>query len=317
MVKEIQVRFFKGKDYCHMRMFDEKDAPIWTLCVPRSTRTKSVYQDDELFWAIKNKDIEDVLRCNGAKFGPFLDKQGKIKQDEKSNVKYINEESVRWLQYEDSYGRTHRCFNLNRCGKFFAGWMNFDCPPLELYETNEKSPSVTMFGECLPVFSGLAIEVGLDSIYVSSSLSVEDVRKIANACYGSWAGERLLDYVKSKQLPKEDIDAAKERVEAAEKVINSIIGGYEDEILSTVRANEPGNFCFDCGWLNWSVYQPESLRKDLRLLKDAGVRSSEEPKIQIGIMGTQSTTAQSAGARVIQNILKEAGYELAFRVQLD
>lgn len=317
MVKEIQVQFFEGKDYCHMRMFNENDDPIWSICVPHATRIKSVYKNDELVWVVKNKDIEDVLRYNDAQFGPFLDKQGKINPDKKPNVKYINEKSVRWLQYSDNYGRVHRCFNLNRYGKFFDGWMNLDCPPLELYETNEKDASQTILGECIPVFSNSAIEVGTNSIYVDSALSVDDVRKIAWACFGSWTGERLMDYVKSRELPKEDIDAAKERVEAAEKIINSIIGGYEDEILSTVRANEPDKFCCDCGWLNWSVYQPESLKKDLRLLKDASIRSSEEPKIEIGIMGTQSTIAQSAGAKVIQSLLKDAGYELSFQVHLD
>ena len=317
MVKEIQVRFMEGKDYCYFRKFDENGAPIWCLQVPRGTRVKSVYEGDELFWVIKNKDIESVLRCNDAQFGPFLDKQGKPKEDEKSNVHYLNEKAIRWLQYEDNYGRIHRCFNLNRGGKFFAGWMNYDCPVLELYETNQKNASCTIFGTCIPVFSETAIEVGMDNVYVSSSLSLDEVQKIANACYGSWTGEQLEAYVKNKRCSKEEVEAAKTRVEEAESEINRIIDENKDVIMQEVKDNEPDRFMLDCGWLNWSVYEPASLRDDLHLLKDTGIRCSSEPKIKIGIMGTQSTIAQSAGARKIVQILKNAGYQLSYRVHLD
>lgn len=317
MIQKINVRFFPKKDYCHLRLLDEKGVGISCLSVQRGIRVKSGRSEEgDLVWIVKNSDIETILLSNGARIGPFLDKKG-YQTDEKPNVFYLNEEPVRWYEYTDTSGKVHRCFNLTRGGKFFNTWLNYDCPTLYMCETNRRDATCTAFGQYIPVFSETAIDVGNADVYINSSLPMEDIRKISDACYGSWTGERLQTYMKNRSLPEEEVAATKQRVEAAEQDINNLIDANMDKIMATVKENEPDSFCFDCGWLYWAVTAPKSLRADLRTLKDIGVRCTEEPKLKIGLMGTQSTIAQSAGARVIQSILNDAGYGLSFRTHLD
>lgn len=312
MNKEIHVQFIPNKNYCLLR----KDSDDFCLRVFKRRQVSSKRNErGEWVWKVRNEDIEDILRVNGANLGPFTPKEIVAGA---SNVRYINDGAVMWYQYEDTAGKIHRCFNLNRGGKFFNTWLNYDCPTLKRFSTNQKDTCYNGFGEVLPVFERTVIDVGLDDIYISDCMELTDIMKIACFCSDTWTGNRLEEFVRNKAQNDDYVDAAKKRVEDAENTINAIIEEHRDEITSAVTANDIGRCnIFDCGWLTWSVHEPLSLSKDLRLLKDVGIRCTEELRLNPVWAVSQSVDAQAAGATIAIRFLKNAGFDLLYHKHLD
>lgn len=312
MYKEFQVQFIPNKNYCLLR----KNSDDFCLQVFKRRQVSSKRNErGEWVWRIRNEDIQNILRVNGANLGPFTPKEIAAGA---SNVQYINDEAVKWYQYEDTAGKIHRCFNLNRGGKFFNTWLNYDCPTLKRFSTNRKDTFYNGFGEALPVFQSTVIDVGLDDIYISDCMELTDIMKIACFCSDTWAGNRLEEYVRNKAQSDDYVASAEKRVEAAETTINAVLEAHKDEIVSAVMGNDICNKAFlDCGWLSWSVCEPESLRKDLRLLKDVGIRYTEELRLNPVWARSQSVDAQSAGAKVALHFLENAGFRLLYQAHLN
>lgn len=130
-----------------------------------------------------------------------------------------------------------------------------------------------------------------------------------------------MDVRKARGADPEQVQKALERVEKAERKIQSLIDN--EEVTQKIKnaqlqfVNDYGDGTFDCGWLEWYAVSEMPLGYDMRLVVGAGKRTSRQLHIQFPVV-RQSVNAQSCGAEVAKQIIKEKlGLDLYYVKTLD
>lgn len=303
--KTIEVEFLPGKNFCYVRCLDASGNSTHSIVSVKKSRIRPATNSrNESVWQVQLDTIGLILMLNG--------------DSDDITIRYINEAPVIWYEYRDD-DTVRRCFNLNRGGTYFHTWMLHDFPPLYKCVSNFKGSDMDV-----PVQADEFIKPALfwTDIDFSKADKVE-LLKIASFCTGSGLCDELERAVKNRDLPAEEIQAAKARVEAYEANINAIIAQHKDEISANVKNFEslnPGFFDFDCGWISWCCDEgsDSSIANDIHILTDCGIRpKGSELNIDNSWACSSSTSAQRVGAEKIVKLLSDAGFHVWFLAHLD
>ena len=73
------------------------------------------------------------------------------------NVRYANEDQLVWYEFSTAT-TTRRCSDITHAKAFIQEWVNYDCPDLYRYTTNQKDLLVSVWGFALPIFNCALIE---------------------------------------------------------------------------------------------------------------------------------------------------------------
>ena len=93
------------------------------------------------------------------------------------NVRYANEDQLVWYEFSTAT-TTRRCSDITHAKAFIQEWVNYDCPDLYRYTTNQKDLLVSVWGFALPIFNCALIENRDCELFVDSDMTVEEINGI-------------------------------------------------------------------------------------------------------------------------------------------
>lgn len=234
------------------------------------------------------------------------------------NVRYANEEEVVWYEFS-SANTTRRCSDLSRAKSFVQEWVNFDCPTLTRFSSNQKNLSVNGWGIALPVFQNRLVESYGCEMILDSDLRIPEINGILKHVNPNGAvAAKMRSAREIREAGPEGLRKAQEEMKEVYKNINILLHevGTRDAILDAQNVHKDEAKMFDCGWLNWVPTPGTELAHKFDLLRDSG-----KGRIFMDIdmpIADQSVTVQSYGGDLVRKLVKDTfGYDISYYRHLD
>lgn len=234
------------------------------------------------------------------------------------NVRYANEDQLVWYEFSTAT-TTRRCSDITHAKAFIQEWVNYDCPDLYRYTTNQKDLLVSVWGFALPIFNCALIENRDCELFVDSDITVEEINGILKYVSPDGAiAEKMRLAREARALGEEGLKNLQAEIKKVCDDINALLQKPEhhEAILAEQNTHVNEAQMFDCGWLNWIPTPGTELARKFDLLRSSG-KGTYHLEILMPI-AEQSVNVQSYGANLMRKLVKEnLGYDISYIRHLD
>lgn len=235
------------------------------------------------------------------------------------NVRYANEDQLVWYEFS-TCNTTKRCTNLSRAKNFVRDWVNYDCPTLYRYTTNQKNVIINGFGITLPVFSNVLVDTYDCKFQLDDTLTDKEINALLKHLNPKGAVAEHLNFAKkANEMGQDALWKLREEVKDTCKAINDLLHepATRDSILKAQTEHQRDAMpMMDCGWLNWFPLEGTEFAEKFNTVRSTG-NGPYFLDIDMPIID-QSVNVQSYGGDVVRDLVsKRLGIDVYYVRHLD
>lgn len=235
------------------------------------------------------------------------------------DIRYANDSEIVWYEFS-TCNTTKRCTNLSRAKNFVRDWVNYDCPTLYRYTTNQKNVSVNGFGFTLPVFSNALVDTYDCKFQLDDTLTDKEINALLKYLNPKGAVAEHLNFAKkANEMGQDALWKLREEVKDTCKAINDLLHepATRDAILKAQTEHQRDAMpMMDCGWLNWFPLEGTEFAEKFNTVRSTG-NGPYFLDIDMPIID-QSVNVQSYGGDVVRDLVsKRLGIDIYYVRHLD
>ena len=166
--------------------------------------------------------LQDFLEVNGIDaMQPMTITKGLT--PELRDIRYANDNEIVWYEFS-TCNTTKRCTNLSRAKNFVRDWVNYDCPTLYRYTTNQKNVIINGFGITLPVFSNVLVDTYDCKFQLDDTLTEKEINALLKHLNPKGAVAEHLNFAKkANEMGQDALWKLREEVKDTCKAINDLL----------------------------------------------------------------------------------------------
>lgn len=262
--------------------------------------------------------LQDFLEVNGIDaMQPMTITKGLT--PELRDIRYANDNEIVWYEFS-TCNTTKRCTNLSRAKSFVQDWVNYDCPPLYRYTTNQKNVIINGFGITLPVFSNVLVDTYDCKFQLDDTLTEKEINALLKHLNPKGAVAEHLNFAKkANEMGQDALWKLREEVKDTCKAINDLLHepATRDAILKAQTEHQRDAMpVMDCGWLNWFPLEGTEFAEKFNTVRSTG-SGPYFLDIDMPIID-QSVNVQSYGGDVVSDLVsKRLGIDIYYVRHLD
>lgn len=262
--------------------------------------------------------LQDFLEVNGIDaMQPMTIAKGLA--PELRDICYANDSEIVWYEFS-TCNTTKRCTNLSRAKNFVRDWVNYDCPTLYRYTTNQKNVIINGFGITLPVFSNVLVDTYDCKFQLDDTLTEKEINALLKHLNPKGAVAEHLNFAKkANEMGQDALWKLREEVKDTCKAINDLLHepATRDAILKAQTEHQRDAMpMMDCGWLNWFPLEGTEFAEKFNTVRSTG-SGPYFLDIDMPIID-QSVNVQSYGGDVVRDLVsKRLGIDIYYVRHLD
>lgn len=262
--------------------------------------------------------LQDFLEVNGIDaMQPMTIAKGLA--PELRDIRYANDSEIVWYEFS-TCNTTKRCTNLSRAKNFVRDWVNYDCPTLYRYTTNQKNVIINGFGIALPVFSNVLVDTYDCKFQLDDTLTEKEINALLKHLNPKGAVAEHLNFAKkANEMGQDALWKLREEVKDTCKAINDLLHepATRDAILKAQTEHQRDAMpMMDCGWLNWFPLEGTEFAEKFNTVRSTG-SGPYFLDIDMPIID-QSVNVQSYGGDVVRDLVsKRLGIDIYYVRHLD
>lgn len=262
--------------------------------------------------------LQDFLEVNGIDaMQPMTIAKGLA--PELRDIRYANDSEIVWYEFS-TCNTTKRCTNLSRAKNFVRDWVNYDCPTLYRYTTNQKNVIINGFGITLPVFSNVLVDTYDCKFQLDDTLTEKEINALLKHLNPKGAVAEHLNFAKkANEMGQDALWKLREEVKDTCKAINDLLHepATRDAILKAQTEHQRDAMpMMDCGWLNWFPLEGTEFAEKFNTVRSTG-NGPYFLDIDMPIID-QSVNVQSYGGDVVRDLVsKRLGIDIYYVRHLD
>lgn len=216
--------------------------------------------------------LQDFLEVNGIDaMQPMTIAKGLA--PELRDIRYANDSEIVWYEFS-TCNTTKRCTNLSRAKNFVRDWVNYDCPTLYRYTTNQKNVIINGFGITLPVFSNVLVDTYDCKFQLDDTLTEKEINALLKHLNPKGAVAEHLNFAKkANEMGQDALWKLREEVKDTCKAINDLLHepATRDAILKAQTEHQRDAMpMMDCGWLNWFPLEGTEFAEKFNTVRSTG-----------------------------------------------
>lgn len=204
--------------------------------------------------------------------------------------------------------------------KVVQDWVNYDCPTLYRYTTNQKNVIINGFGITLPVFSNVLVDTYDCKFQLDDTLTEKEINALLKHLNPKGAVAEHLNFAKkANEMGQDALWKLREEVKDTCKAINDLLHepATRDAILKAQTEHQRDAMpMMDCGWLNWFPLEGTEFAEKFNTVRSTG-NGPYFLDIDMPIID-QSVNVQSYGGDVVRDLVsKRLGIDIYYVRHLD
>lgn len=302
--------------------------PIAELCRALVVLKRERYHIREVFKLSSDGHTEKVYWYGRSQYIEALNAPHHINENVSCYTDYMSGMRQRTpckLDYD-----THRVFDIVApCNdeeddvvvkRSMQDWVNYDCPPLYRYTTNQKNVIINGFGITLPVFSNVLVDTYDCKFQLDDTLTEKEINALLKHLNPKGAVAEHLNFAKkANEMGQDALWKLREEVKDTCKAINDLLHepATRDAILKAQTEHQRDAMpMMDCGWLNWFPLEGTEFAEKFNTVRSTG-NGPYFLDIDMPIID-QSVNVQSYGGDVVRDLVsKRLGIDIYYVRHLD